>query len=96
MTTFFVDSALQCKRAFHVESPDAVIGIQAPAPVASPDHARLSSLERVAALVVRRVLPGRGEPLAGAAGRAAELIGHHERRRTRLESRWPTPTSGVR
>jgi glyoxylase-like metal-dependent hydrolase (beta-lactamase superfamily II) len=45
----------------------------------------LGSLARVAALDISLVLPAHGEPFADAAGRAAELIAHHERRLERLE-----------
>lgn len=45
----------------------------------------LASLRRVAELDVSLVLPGHGEPFADAAGRAGELIAHHERRLTKLE-----------
>jgi glyoxylase-like metal-dependent hydrolase (beta-lactamase superfamily II) len=45
----------------------------------------LSALRRVAALAVRLVLPSHGEPFTDAAGRAAELIHHHERRLAQLE-----------
>ena len=40
----------------------------------------LRSLERLAALAPRLVLPGHGEPIADAAGRARELVEHHRRR----------------
>jgi glyoxylase-like metal-dependent hydrolase (beta-lactamase superfamily II) len=45
----------------------------------------LGGLRRVASLDVRLVLPSHGEPFTDAAGRAAELIYHHERRLARLE-----------
>ena len=40
----------------------------------------VESLERTIALGPRLVLPGHGQPLEDAAGRARELIGHHRRR----------------
>lgn len=40
----------------------------------------LSSLQRVAALPIELVLPAHGEPFSDAAGRAEELIAHHDRR----------------
>jgi glyoxylase-like metal-dependent hydrolase (beta-lactamase superfamily II) len=46
----------------------------------------LASLRRVAALEVSLVLPGHGEPFRDAAARAHDLIAHHERRLTTLES----------
>jgi glyoxylase-like metal-dependent hydrolase (beta-lactamase superfamily II) len=46
----------------------------------------LASLRRVAALDVSLVLPAHGEPFPDAAARAHELIAHHERRLTALES----------
>jgi glyoxylase-like metal-dependent hydrolase (beta-lactamase superfamily II) len=45
----------------------------------------LASLRRVAALDVSLVLPAHGEPFEDAAGRANDLIAHHERRLARLE-----------
>jgi glyoxylase-like metal-dependent hydrolase (beta-lactamase superfamily II) len=44
----------------------------------------VASLERVAALEISLVLPSHGEPFTDAAGRAAQLIAHHERRLQRL------------
>jgi glyoxylase-like metal-dependent hydrolase (beta-lactamase superfamily II) len=45
----------------------------------------LDSLRRVGELDVRLVLPAHGEPFTDAAGRAAELIAHHQRRLAQLE-----------
>jgi glyoxylase-like metal-dependent hydrolase (beta-lactamase superfamily II) len=46
----------------------------------------LDSLRRVSELDVRLVLPAHGEPFTDAPGRAAELIAHHQRRLSQLES----------
>jgi glyoxylase-like metal-dependent hydrolase (beta-lactamase superfamily II) len=46
----------------------------------------LSSLQKTIELAPRLVLPGHGEPLEDAAGRAAELIAHHERRLDQAQS----------
>jgi len=46
----------------------------------------LASLERLAALPVRMVLPAHGEPFADARARARQLRGHHERRLQRLQA----------
>jgi glyoxylase-like metal-dependent hydrolase (beta-lactamase superfamily II) len=45
----------------------------------------LESLRRVSELDVQLVLPAHGEPFTDAAGRAAELIAHHQRRLAQLE-----------
>jgi len=45
----------------------------------------LASLRRVAAMDIALVLPSHGDPFRDAAGRAAALIAHHERRLARLE-----------
>jgi len=44
----------------------------------------IASLERLAELEISLVLPSHGEPFTDAAGRAAQLIAHHERRLQRL------------
>jgi glyoxylase-like metal-dependent hydrolase (beta-lactamase superfamily II) len=56
----------------------------------------LASLERLAALPIRLVLPSHGEPYADAPGRARELVAHHEQRLTTLRDAIAAGTSSLR
>ncbi|HEY8343415.1 MAG TPA: MBL fold metallo-hydrolase [Calditerricola sp.] len=53
----------------------------------NPLQSFLASLERVAGLQVREVLPGHGEPFADLVGRVAALRVHHDKRLEAIESR---------
>ena len=55
----------------------------------------LAALARTIELAPRLVLPGHGEPIEDAAGRARELIAHHERRLERtIGALSPEPRTG--
>ncbi|HWF56614.1 MAG TPA: MBL fold metallo-hydrolase [Solirubrobacteraceae bacterium] len=56
----------------------------------------LASVSRLASLPVSLVLPSHGEPYADAAGRAAELLAHHEKRLTKLRVAMADGTTSLR
>ncbi len=56
----------------------------------------LASLQRLAALPIELVLPSHGEPYRDAAGRARELIAHHEKRLAELRAAMSSGMSSLR